>query len=289
MIRFSLVICLCLLGIDALAAQEPPAEPKAAAKKSADDSVNAAAIAGSKQDPAAVERGGKGFQKNCAGCHGVAGKGGPGAPDLIRSMIVLTDEKGNQIGPVIREGRPDKGMPKLNLGEPEISDIVAWLHVRTYSAGHRNTYTFGNVVVGNAAAGKTYFDGAGKCSTCHSVTGDLAGIGKKFDPMTLQSKWLQPREGTRGGRRQGAPKSSGSLPVATVTLASGQQVTGKLDHIDDFTVSLRDANNQFRSFARNGDVPKVTVKDPLQEHTALLGAYTDADIHNITAYLVTLK
>jgi mono/diheme cytochrome c family protein len=258
--------------------QEPPADVSAA-------------ITGSQQDPAAVDRGGKVFATYCAGCHGAGAKGGPGAPDLVRSILVLDDEKGILVAPVIREGRPDKGMPKLNLTEPQISDIVAWLHVRTYAAGHRGTYTFGDVVTGDPKKGALYFNTAGKCNTCHSATGDLAGIGRKYDPFSLQSRWLQPRNARRGARAGGADStpSKTSTPSVTVTLPAGESFSGTLDRIDDFTISLRDSTGQFHSFARDGTTPKVEVHDPLEAHTEMLRHYTDADIHNVTAYLVTLK
>jgi cytochrome c oxidase cbb3-type subunit 3 len=275
--------------------QEPPPPPADITHTPRPANVNtasAAAIAGSKQDPAAYERGIKMFATYCAGCHGATGRGGPGAPDLIRSLLVLDDEKGILIAPVIREGRPDKGMPKLGLSEGQISDIVAWLHVQTYSAGHRTTYLFKDVVTGDAKEGEAYFKTTGGCNSCHSPTGDLAGIAKKYDPFALQSRWLQPRS----ARRSGSGKTGGSdapnkmTPTVTVTLPSGQSISGTLDRVDDFTVSLRDANGQFHSFTRDGeDSPKVVIKDPLMAHTQLLRKYTDADIHNVTAYLVTLK
>jgi mono/diheme cytochrome c family protein len=265
-------------------AQEPAAHLTKPANPSNNDPVTAAAIAGSKQDPAAVERGGKVFATYCAGCHGATAKGGPGAPDLVRSLLVLDDEKGILIAPVIRDGRPDKGMPKLNLTEPQISDIVAWLHVRTYSAGHRNTYAFKDVVTGDAQKGEAYFNGEGKCNTCHSPTKDLAGIAAKKDPFALQSLWLHP-----GSTRRGAKLSTAATPTVTVTLANGKIFSGELDHIDDFTVSLRDADGNFHSFSRDDATPKVEVHDPLKFHTDMLRHYTDADIHNMTAYLVTLK
>jgi cytochrome c oxidase cbb3-type subunit III len=269
-----------------LCGQEPRVNPNSPASAATNAGVSAAAISGSGQDPAAFERGGKVFATYCAGCHGAAGKGGPGAPDLIRSVLVLDDEKGILIAPVIREGRPDKGMPKLPLSEGQIADIVAWLHVRTYSAGHRGTYTYGNVVTGDARKGEAYFNGAGQCSGCHSATGDLAGIGKKYEPFSLQMRWLQPRS---SARRAGAAAGGNALPTVKVTLPSGESFSGTLDHIDDFTVSLRDSSGQFHSFSREGDTPKVEVHDPLKAHTDLLRQYTDADIHNMTAYLVTLK
>jgi mono/diheme cytochrome c family protein len=249
-----------------------------------EDVVGAAALAASKQDPAAVARGGKLFRANCAGCHGANAKGGPGAPDLVRSVLVLDDEKGILIGPVVREGRPDKGMPKFNMTDAQIQDIAAWLHVLTYAAGHRTTYEFKNVVNGNAEKGKAYFNGQGRCATCHSVTGDLAGIGAKYDAFSLQGRWLQPRGGRRGAR--GGVTADRTI---TVTLASGETYKGTLSYIDDFTVALRDGKGQYHSFARKGAVPKVEINDPLQAHMDLLHHYTDDDIHNITAYLVTLK
>lgn len=250
--------------------------------------VGAAAVAGSKEDPAAVTRGDKVYAQYCAGCHGPAGKGGPGAPDLIRSLLVLDDEKGILIAPLIRDGRPDKGMPKLNLSEPQIADLVAWLHVRTYAAGHRGTYTFGNVVTGDARKGQAYFNTTGRCASCHSVTGDLKGIGSKYDSFSLQSRWLHPGNARRGGRNSAA-NSQGATPTVTVTLPSGESISGKLDRIDDFTVSLIDASGAFHSFFRDGGAPRVEVHNPLKAHTDMLRTYSDADIHNMTAYLVTLK
>jgi cytochrome c oxidase cbb3-type subunit 3 len=247
--------------------------------------ASAAAIAGSKENPAAVNRGAKLFAANCGGCHGTNAKGGPGAPDLIRSVLVLDDEKGILIAPVLREGRPDQGMPKPNLTEPQISDIVAWLHVQTYAADHRTTYTFLDVVTGDPKKGEAYFNSVGTCKTCHSVTGDLKGVGKKYEPFALQSRWLQPRS-PRGATPNDSPRSAIRV---TVTPPSGESVSGTLDHIDDFNVSLYDASNEYRSFARDGAVPKVETHDPLKAHRDLLAQYTDADIHNVTAFLVTLK
>jgi cytochrome c oxidase cbb3-type subunit 3 len=251
------------------------------------DGSTDAAIAGSKEDPAAVARGNKAYLGNCAGCHGVAAKGGPGAPDLIRSVLVLDDEKGILIAPVLREGRPDQGMPKPNLTEAQISDIVAWLHVQTYAADHRVTYAFLDVVTGDAKKGEAYFNSVGKCATCHSAKGDLAGIGKKFEPFALQGRWLQPR--VAGGRGATANVTPRSAIRVKVTLPSGEVVSGIVDRIDDFNVSLRDSAGEYRSFTRNGDTPKVELTDPLQAHRDMLAKYTDADIHNVTAYLVTLK
>jgi mono/diheme cytochrome c family protein len=264
----------------------PAQEPALGGRGGGGEKGITAAIAGAKEDPAAFERGGKLYTTNCAGCHGATGRGGPGAPDLIRSVLVLDDEKGILIAPVLRDGRPDMGMPKPGLSEAQIADLVAWLHVQTYSAGHRSTYAFLDVLTGDAKKGEAYFAGAGKCSNCHSPTGDLKGIGGRYDGFALQSRWLQPRGG-RGGR--GGGSANRSTVTVTVTPASGKAVTGTLDRVDDFSVSLRDAEGVYHSFTRDGATPKVEIRDPLKVHTDMLGKYTDADIHNVTAYLVTLK
>ncbi|MDA0206225.1 MAG: cytochrome c [Acidobacteria bacterium] len=231
-----------------------------------------AAIAGAKEDPAAVARGAQLYATNCAGCHGATARGNPGAPNLIRSIVVLTDEKGILIAPVLRDGRPDQGMPKPNLSEPQIADLVAWLHVQTYAAGNRRTYAFQDVVTGDAKLGEAYFNGAGGCNKCHSATGDLQGIASRYDAMALQQRWLGP--GGRG-RAPAATSSRGAVTVK-VTFPSGQTTSGTLDRIDDFNVSLRDASGKFQSFFRDGDVPKVEITNPLQAHLELLHKYTDA-------------
>jgi cytochrome c oxidase cbb3-type subunit 3 len=280
-----------------LAAQEPTGGAgvvrggaNAANNAAAASAATAAAIAGSKEEPAAVERGGKLFVANCGGCHGATGRGGAGAPDLVRSVLVLDDEKGILIAPILRNGRPDQGMPKPDLSEPQIADIVAWMHVQTYAAGHRGTYAFLDVVTGDPKKGESYFNSTGTCKSCHSPTGDLKGIASRYDAFALQSRWLQPRGGRGGGRGgRGGPASSRSVVTVTVTLPGGQSFSGPLERIDDFNVSMRDASGEFRSLARDGASPKIEVHDPLKAHLDLLGKYTDADIHNVTAYLVTLK
>ena len=203
-------------------------------------------------------------------------------PNLIYSLQVLRDEKGELIAPVLRSGRPDRGMPKPDLTEAQISDIVAWLHAQTYAADHRTTYAWLDVVTGDPRAGEAYFNTTGKCRGCHSVTGDLARVGNKYDPFTLQARWVNP------GSAPGAASERAAVKVR-VTLSSGQVFSGRLERISDFDVALRDSSGEYRSFSRDGTTPKVEIDDPLTAHKEMLHQITDADIHNVTAYLVTLK
>ena len=241
-------------------------------------------------EPAAVERGKNTFFVNCGFCHGANARGGDGGPDLIRSVLVLDDEKGKQLGDFVKIGRPDKGMPNFtSLTAGQISDVATFLHSEIYLAAHRRTYEIRDILVGDVKAGEAFFNGAGKCSSCHSPAGDLKGIGAKYDPVTLQGRIVMPRGQRGGGGRGGAAEPQGSFPTVTVTLPSGQSYSGALVRVTDFDVTLRDSSGGFRSFTRDGDTPKVEIKDPLQAHIDMLSKYKDADIHNLTAYLVTLK
>jgi mono/diheme cytochrome c family protein len=244
--------------------------------------ASSTAIRDSKEDPAAVERGGRIFTAQCGRCHGNSAKGMDSGPNLIYSLLVLRDEKGDLIAPALRTGRPDAGMPKPDLTEAQISDIVAWLHAQTYAADHRTTYAWLDVVTGDPRAGENYFNTSGKCRGCHSVTGDLARVGNKYDPFTLQTRWVNPSSAPGAASERAAVK-------VRVTLASGQVFAGRLERISDFEVALRDSSGEYRSFTRDGATPKVEIEDPLKAHKEMLHQYTDADIHNVTAYLATLK
>jgi mono/diheme cytochrome c family protein len=236
------------------------------------------------EDQAAADRGRATFSTNCAFCHGADIRGGDGGPSLLRSSLVLDDQQGELIGPVIRAGRVDRGMPAFALSPEQISDLAAFMHsfrVAGYDASRERPPS---VLVGNADAGGKYF--AETCGSCHSATGDLQGIATRIaDPRTLQQSWLMP--GSLVGR--GAPPPARSRPPsATVTLPSGQRVEGQLERVDDFAVSLKTTDGTRRSFRIDGGV-KVSISDPLQAHRDLLRIYKDADIHNVTAYLSTLK
>lgn len=227
-------------------------------------------------DAATIQRGAQQFQQSCAFCHGPDATGGRG-PDLIRSALVAHDVDGDLIGPVIRNGRPDKGMPPLPLDNDQIKAVVAYLHDRAQqalnSARLPKTYDLAKLLTGSAEAGRTYFNGPGGCAQCHSPSGDLKGIAGKLAPLDLEADMLYPRH---GGDR-----------TVTVTLASGQQISGKLEYLDEFTVVLRDSNGWQHSYSP-GDV-KVDVHDPLAAHRELLNKITQDDFHNLFAYLETLK
>jgi mono/diheme cytochrome c family protein len=242
-------------------------------------------------DNAAADRGRAVYAKHCINCHGSTAKGTDRGPDLIRSAVVLRDRLGNGIGPALKPSPQHQA----TLAMAEIVDLSHFLHQRVEAiASNRNPRGPLPVLTGDPEAGRAYFDGAGRCSTCHSPSGDLAGVATRIpDPANLQQRFLFPSlrpstslgaalsnvEGRRGGEKQ---------VQVTVTAAKQPPVTGVLVRIDDFFVSLREASGEYHAFNR-GPAVSVVVNNPLAAHHELLDRYTDADMHNLTAYLARLK
>lgn len=257
-------------------------------------------------DPAVVARGKALFGVTCALCHGADLRGGQlNGPNLLRSLLVLSDQNGELIMPVIRGGRPEKGMPPIPMPDEDAHAVAEYIHSMAALSPRQGmpppseTPVVLDVLVGDATAGRAYFEA--KCSSCHSPVGDLQGIATRVpDAKALQNLWVSGGSaGGRGGR--GAPStSSGQAPggpnapnpraiTVAVTLPSGEKVEGRLLRIDDFFVSLTLADGTIRSFTRQGARPRVDVHDPLEPHRALLLVYTDKDMHDVTAFLATLK
>ncbi|MCU1293134.1 MAG: cytochrome c, class [Bryobacterales bacterium] len=264
-------------------AQQQKKDPNQKEKASAD---LADLMGGPRLDQAAVERGRKIFIPTCGFCHGNDAHGKSG-PDLVRSALVLHDNKGDTIGPVIRNGRSDRGMPAFSsLSTEQIADISTFLHSRAADVSNRFTYKIGDLITGDPRKGAKFFNGAGHCDSCHSPSGDLAHIATKYEPVELQRRMLYPAPNLIDlylGKQVKPPAPS----KVTVHQASGEEVSGTLDHIDEFTVALHDASGWYRSFSREN--AKVDIHDPRAAHEALLPKYTDDAMHNVLAYLETLK
>jgi mono/diheme cytochrome c family protein len=207
---------------------------------------------------------------------------------LVRAQVVLDDQQGELITPIVQNGIPAQGMPKFPLSVPEIAAIAAWVHSQPLS--DRGTPSRLDILVGNAKDGESYFKGAGQCTQCHSVTGDLAGVGSRYEPKMIQNLIVSGGAAGFGRRSPGsAAPPKVTSPAVTVTLPSGQIVKGELDHISAFVVALREPDGTYRSFARHDSIPRVVVTNPRQWHIDMLLKWQDANIHNLTAYLVTLK
>src|SRR5215467_6029971 len=269
------------LGFAAQQSTQPASQTAATAPKEASSSTQST-------PPQAVptEQAQKGqsiFATQCAFCHGRDAAGGETGPDLTSSELVEKDVNGNEIGPVVRSGRIDKGMPPFNLADADLAAVVTFIHAQKTKmdshAGRRRSVQAEDLQTGNAEEGKQYFNGAGGCTKCHSPSGDLAGVASRFRGFALLERMLYP-----WGRRAG-PSSSPATVI--VTLPSGETVSGKLAYRDEFVIGLVDTSGWYRSWFKSA--VKFKVNDPLEAHSEQLGKYTEESMHNVLAYLQTLR
>ncbi|MBI1875195.1 MAG: c-type cytochrome [Acidobacteria bacterium] len=230
-------------------------------------------------DAAAADRGKKIWAGECISCHGTQARGTDSGPNLVQSVIVLHDRYGSDLGPFLRKGHPTQSRePSASFSDPQIADLSHFIHQRVYETLRSSpTFVVQDILTGDPGAGAKYFNGEGRCVTCHSPTGDLAGIGGRYAPPVLQQRFIFPRSG-RGGR-----------PVTvTVTPSGGAPMSGVLAQMDDFTVSLRDASGAYHSWKRTPDLT-VVKNDPYAAHIELLDRITDKNMHDVVAYLASLS
>ena len=235
----------------------------------------------SKSYPASlVQQGAALFRQDCSFCHGRDATGGESGPDLTRSKLVAADVNGDKIGSVVRSGRPDKGMPPFDRTEQQIASLIAFIRTqqnavaqdRRRGKGGRKGVDPEDLQTGNVEAGKKYFEGTGGCAGCHSPSGDLAGVASRFQGLELEEQMLYPRH---------------AKSKVTVTLASGQEISGTLVYLDEFTIGLTNAEGVYQSW-RTRDV-RYKVDAALEAHVDLFCKYTDDDVHNLMSYLQTLR
>jgi len=267
----ALVTAVWFVSLGVSAAQTPANGSNAGGKGKQNSSPASKTYA-----PDLVQSGAALFRQDCSFCHGRDAGGGESGPDLTRSKLVRSDVNGDKIGPVVRNGRPDKGMPPFDRSDQQIAALVAFIHTQQNNAqaksGGRKGVDPSDLQTGNVEAGKQYFHGAGGCSNCHSETGDLAGIASRYQGLELEEQMLYPRH---------------AKSKVTVTPDSGQTINGTLAYLDEFTVGLVDASGSYRSW-RTRDV-HYKVDAPVNAHADQFSKYTDADIHNLMAYLQTLR
>jgi len=291
---------LVLAGSLYVTAQEPRPQPPPGGRGGPPSGlqqprVNAGANDKPGVDPVAAAEGKKIWALECITCHGTNARGTDNGPNLVRSLVVLRDRFGSALGPFLKRGhKMQSGRSSALLSDDQVLMLAHFLRDRVNDTLRGSSeFEVKNILTGDAKAGEAYFNTEGKCTTCHSVSADLRGYAGKYEPVDIQQRFLFPRNATPGGGRGragggGAAPSPATAITVTVTPPNGEPVSGVLLQLDDFTVSLRDASGWFRTFTRTPAL-KVTKTDPLAAHRALLETITDKNMHDVVAYLETLK
>jgi len=242
-------------------------------------------------DPAAADRGRALYAAECVDCHGPTARGSETGANLVRSNVVLKDRAGSELGPFLRKGHPlQSKKSSADLTSAQVADLSHFLTQRVDDALKRSP-TGINKVTGDVAAGKAFFNGDGKCGTCHALTEGsprtLFGISAKYpDSVNLQQAMLFPGAG-RGGRGRGGAASPTTVTI-TVTPPGQPAVTGTIVQLDDFDVQLREPDGTIHKWSRTPAL-KVVKHDPLAAHHELLDRLTNNNVHDLVVYLETVK
>lgn len=280
------ILSAALIGVAVLIAQAPgdqPGRAKGAPRNPAQSPASQPRPQTAKSQAYSIEQiqaGELRFRSQCGFCHGRDAAGGETGPDLTRSGLVAEDLRGDKIGAVVRKGIAEKGMPSFDLSDTDLAAIVAFIHDQKTKfdalSGGRRSVDAADLATGGAAAGRRYFNGAGGCSCCHSATGDLAGIASRYQGLKLLQRMLYPSG-------QPAP----ARPKVTLTLPSGQTIIATLASEDEFSITALDSSGARQTYEKGA--VKFKIDNPLSAHFDQLGKYTDTEMHNVYAYLETLK
>jgi cytochrome c oxidase cbb3-type subunit III len=231
---------------------------------------------GAEPDKAAAARGAPIYQQNCAFCHGPQARGATG-PSLITSDEVLGDDHGEHLLPFLKKGRPEKGMPAFaSTSDDQLRDVSEFLHLQVEEIANRGAYRVLDILVGDASKGHEYVEA--HCMSCHTeqTFAHIAGRFRTTDQ--LQRGWIWP---SRSG-------SSSTAPTATVKMSDGAAFTGRVTQISDFRITLVDQGGQTHAVDLRPD-DKVELNDPLAPHEKMIETLKNSEMHDVTAYLESLK
>jgi cytochrome c oxidase cbb3-type subunit III len=253
-------------------------------------------------DQAAHDRGRALWASHCIDCHGSQARGSDTGPNIIRTKTVNFDrtaeQAGSLLGPFLKAGHPTQSKKaSASFTDEEVVALAHFLRQRVNDTMRGSpVFTVGDIVIGDPRAGEDFFNKDGGCAACHNATArNLAGIATRIpEPVDLQQRMLFPGGGGRGRGRGGPGPAGAATPVdrnaITVTIApsSGPSLSGVLVEESDFYVTLRDADGAIRTVRRAPGIT-ITKNNPLQAHIDLLDRITDKQIHDLVAYLETLK
>lgn len=226
---------------------------------------------GAVPDKVAAGRAAPLYRKNCAFCHGQRARGATG-PSLITSDLVLADDHGEHLVPFLKKGRPEKGMPAFaTMSARQLTDLAELLHLRVEDVANRGAYHVRNILVGNPAKGEAYVKD--HCMSCHTGATFEHIAGRFRSPEQLQRGWIWPVRDANITARVNTPEGT---------------ISGRVTQLSDFRIMLVDNSGRTHAIDRGAGVV-VQMNDPLAAHQQMVTTLANDDMHNVTAYLETLK
>ena len=175
------------------------------------------------------------FASRCASCHGLDGRGGEHAPDIVTSPSVRS-RSDQSLFDVISRGLGRAGMPAFGelLSPAEIHALVGYL--REVSKTGEGTGSSGD-----AAKGRALFFGKAECSQCHMIGGeggflgrDLSDFARHHSPGQIRRSILRPNDRLLPGQE-----------AVVVTTRTGQRWEGMIRNEDNFSLQVLDPQGAF--------------------------------------------
>ena len=168
------------------------------------------------------------FDLRCATCHGLDGRGGEHAPDIIRqaSVRTLSDQA---LLDLIHDGIPQAGMPGFpDMGREDDRALVAYLRfLQGKSAA--------NSAAGDPVRGREVFFGKASCAACHSrgqsVAEDLSGFARDHEVGEIRETILRP--------------TADRPEAATAVARDGRKFSGMIRNEDNASLQLQDGDGRF--------------------------------------------
>jgi len=219
-----------------------------------------------------IEQGRQAFESNCAVCHGMDASGGRG-PNLRRAHIARAPDEA-ALCDLIETGIPPEMPAGAFLTDVEVRALVAFVR----SLGQSEA----TAVSGDPAHGARVFAGNG-CASCHILAGRGTGLGPELTDLGDRRSAAYVREVLLDP----AARLPAEFLMVRVTTRSGEATEGIRVNEDNFSIQLKDASGNLRSFEKD----QLKSQERLKGQT-LMPSFKDLpplDIQDLVAYLMAPK
>jgi PQQ-dependent dehydrogenase (methanol/ethanol family) len=216
-----------------------------------------------------VDPGKQAYEARCVGCHGSDGAGGahgPGFVDIDQPRATSS----RSLRELITHGIPDSGMPAFAMRGSELDAIVAYVEaLRSPAAEHP--------APGDAIAGERFFNGPGRCSSCHVVRGRGGILGPDLSNLARQRRTPEIEHALS------APGASRPFRVVSLRMRDGFVLRGLAKYETAFDLGVQGLDGTFHSVSKH-DLASLTWEPSLMPKVQAAGG----EIQNLLAYLTRL-